>query len=268
MLKGIHVSVAGGLQKALDTMKRESLECGQIFTSNQRRWKGRRVTEEEKSSFGRRSRPVISHASYLINLASRDPGVAARSEKGLMDELGRMKDLGIRWTVLHPGAHMGAGHSEGLRTVGRAVARILDSCGGDQGILFENTAGQGTMLGHSLDQLARLLELTGRRKRTGICFDSCHAFAAGYRLSTEDGMQRMIHEISTTFPPGAIGAFHLNDCLGSCGSHLDRHASPGRGLIGLEPLKVLARQFPGIPGIVETPGSDRDRARDAELIFS
>jgi len=131
-------------------------------------------------------------------------------------------------------------------------------------ILYENTAGQGTTLGYSFEQLARLLELTGIPERTGICFDTCHAFAAGYDLSSIEAVNGAVMEFDKIAGVRSIRAFHLNDSTGECGNHRDRHASPGEGHIGLDPLRYLASlpEFINIPGIAETPGTDRDRAAD------
>jgi len=265
MLPGIHASVSGGLNRALEVLGSSGLPCGQIFTSNQRRWKGREVKEREKEEFSRTPISVISHTSYLINLASFRNEVRERSFLALSEELLRMHQLGIHWTVLHPGAHLGEGDATGIRAVAAAVRSILQDAPPDTGVLYENTAGQGTVVGRSFEQLSDLMDGTGIPGRTGICLDTCHAFAAGYDLSTRNGVDMVMEEFDSVVGSSRIRAFHMNDCLGTCGSHLDRHARLGGGLLGLDPLRYLAslEDFDGIPGIVETPGTDGDRVADA-----
>ena len=268
MIPGIHVSVNGGLDKALDTLTELGLSCGQIFTSNQQQWKSRAVTEKEIERYGSRTAAIISHTSYLINLASTNKRVVKLSVPALEAELERIHSLGIKWCVLHPGAHLGAGEDEGIRKISSMVGKILLSSPADTGILYENTAGQGTTLGYTFRQLAQLLEQTSIPDRTGICFDTCHAFAAGYDLSSERAVLETMSEFNDTVGMNRIKAFHINDSKGECGNRKDRHAVLGEGLIGLEPLRFLASmpEFKEIPGISETPGTDSDRAEDIQKI--
>ncbi len=268
MIPGIHVSVSGGLDRALDTLTELGLPCGQIFTSNPQQWKGRTLTETEIERYGSRSITIISHTSYLINPASTDRRVENLSFATLGTELERMHLLGIKWCVLHPGAHLGAGDETGIKKISSIARQILLNSPGETGILYENTAGQGTTVGHSFRQLARLLELTDMPEKTGICFDTCHAFAAGYDLSSERAVRETMDEFNNTVGIERIKAFHINDSKRECGSHRDRHAVIGAGLIGLEPLRFLASmpEFKEIPGIAETPGTDSDRAEDIQKI--
>ena len=269
MIPGIHVSARGGLDKALDTLSELGLSCGQIFTSNQRQWKGHHLTEKEIERFGSNSITIISHTSYLINLATTDSRVEKLSVTALEAELERMHALGIKWGVLHPGSHLGEGDDKGVKKISSFVRKILRNSPEDTGILYENTAGQGTTIGHSFWQLAQLLELTGMEDRTGICFDTCHAFAAGYDLSSKKAVSKTMMSFNETVGISQIRVFHLNDSKGACGSHRDRHADFGEGLIGLEPLRSLVSmpEFREIPGIAETPGSDKDRAEGIKLII-
>lgn len=268
MIPGIHVSVRGGLDRALDTLSELNLSCGQIFTSNQRQWKGHHLTEKEIERFGSTSITVISHTSYLINLATTDSRVEKLSITALETELERMHLLRIKWGILHPGSHLGTGDDKGISKISSFVKKILRNSPEDTGILYENTAGQGTTVGHSFCQLAQLLELTGLDDRTGICFDTCHAFAAGYDLSSKKAVSETMMSFNETVGIDRIRVLHLNDSKGACGSHRDRHADIGEGLIGLEPLRSLASmpEFKEIPGIAETPGSDKDRAEGIKLI--
>jgi deoxyribonuclease IV len=269
LIPGIHASVSGGLDRALATVEREGLGCCQIFTSNQRQWKSRTIKEREKERYRSRKLPVVSHASYLINLASTDSGVLRNSREALQNELLRMAELNITWTVLHPGSHLGAGIDSGIRKIAGNVREILQSSPKITGILFENTAGQGTSVGSTFRQLKRILDGISIPERTGVCFDTCHAFAAGYDLSTPTAVDCTLDELNRIVDVSRVRAFHVNDSVGGLGSHLDRHASPGRGEIGLESLKYLVSMpvLPGNPAIVETPGTDADRADDARRLF-
>lgn len=269
MIPGIHASVAGGLDRALDTLTELGLLCGQIFTSNQRQWKGRAVTAGEIERYIGRSITVISHTSYLINLATTDKRVGLLSAATLETELERMNLLGIKWCVLHPGAHLGAGEENGIKKISSTARKILLNSPENTGILYENTAGQGTTVGYSFEQLAQLLELTDMPEKTGICFDTCHAFAAGYDLSSEGAVLETMDKFDDTVGKDRIKAFHINDSKKECGSHRDRHACSGEGLIGLEPLRFLARmpEFTEIPGIAETPGTDSERAEDIHKVI-
>lgn len=255
----------GGLTTALDTLRKSGLGCGQIFTTGQRRWQGREVTGEEEKAFGERSLPMVSHASYLINLASTRGLVRKRSIQALEEELARIHRLKIEWTVIHPGAHLGSGEEEGIRTISSLVRTILSNSPSTTGVLFENTSGQGTTLGRSFEQLSMLLELTGMPERTGVCLDTCHAFAAGYDLSSRAAVDDTIEAFDRAAGTGCIKAFHMNDSRTARGSRRDRHAGVGSGFIGLEALRYMAslEAFSCVPGIVETPGSDEDRTSDA-----
>lgn len=271
MIPGIHASAGGGPSAALETLTRLELPAGQVFTSNQQQWKGRTVPEADKGLFSAPGTPaVISHASYLINLASTRPDVALKSVTALQEELQRMEMLGIRWLVMHPGAHLGEGIDEGLGKVAGGVAALLERTPGETGILFENTAGQGTTLGESFQQLRRLLDMVAIPGRTGVCFDTCHGFAAGYDLSSEEAVSRTVEEMDSQLGLERVLAFHMNDSLTPLGSRRDRHAGIGEGMMGLGPLRFLAglESFSGVPAICETPGSDDDRAADIRLLVS
>lgn len=266
MLPGIHASVNGGLVNALSTLHELNLGSGQIFTSNQKQWKGRPVTQEEEKEFREdETLTIISHASYLINLSSTKSRVPWLSARALGEELIRMQKLSIRWLVMHPGAHLNAGEDQAIEMIAAGVRKILNDGPEKTAILFENTAGQGTTLGYSFEQLAKLLKLTDMPCRTGICFDTCHAFAAGYDLSSNDAVSRTMQEFDEVVGLEKIKVFHINDSKKELGSRLDRHARIGEGFIGMEPLQFLASMevFKKIPGITETPGSDSDRAEDA-----
>jgi deoxyribonuclease-4 len=271
MLPGIHVSAAGGAVRALERAGVLSLSATQIFTSSQTQWKGRLIDPSEAREFrSLRSIPVVSHASYLINLASDRPDVAAKSVAALGEELERMELLGIRDLVMHPGSHMGRGTGEGIGLIAAGVAEALENVPGCTRILLENTAGMGTSVGCRFEQLARILDLVGDRERIGVCLDTAHAFAAGYDLRTPGAVDEVLAGLDAAVGLDRVGACHINDSRTPLASRVDRHAHAGEGMIGLEGLRHLVRHgaLAFVPAIVETPGADEDRKRDLDVLFA
>lgn len=259
---GAHVSIAGGLDKAFDRGRENGCTALQIFTKNANSWQARPLTDAEILPFKQaRQRsdigPVLAHTSYLINLASPKEVIWERSKKALRDELDRCNLLGIDGLVLHPGAHIDSGVAAGIERIRRALDEVLASTPGSARLLLENTAGQGSYLGGDFSHLGRLLEGFDE-DRLGICFDTCHAHAAGYDLSTEGGYERTMAELDRQVGLQWIRAFHLNDSLKACGSRVDRHAHIGEGTIGRIGFARLMREarFASIPMILETPKGD------------
>ena len=269
-LLGAHLSIAGGLPRAL--LRGEALHCRtiQIFTTNPNRWKSRDLRPEEIRAFREiRARtgihPVISHGSYLVNLASSDPFLYGKSIEVMGVEVRRCHLLGISAVVVHPGFHGGRGEREGLRRVSAAVNEILAATNGlDVRIVLESTAGQGTALGGRFEHFAALFDHVGQVRRVGLCIDTCHVFAAGYDLRTPGAYDRMVTAVETTVGLGKLELFHLNDSLGEAGSRIDRHAHIGEGRIGLPAFRRIMRdeRFIGVPKIIETPKGDPFHGRD------
>ncbi len=260
LLVGAHMSIAGGIHKALARAEQAGCTTLQVFLKNSNQWKGKILTEEDRRLYlqaGRRSgiSPVVAHSSYLINLASPDPDLNRKSLDAFVEEMERANYLEISGVVLHPGAHMGAGEKKGIERVARALNRALDRVGPPVRILLENTAGQGTSLGHRFEQLAEILERLSNGERVGVCLDTCHTFAAGYDISTEDGYRRTMSEFDRLVGVGRIAVFHVNDCKKDLGSRVDRHTHIGKGHIGLEAFRCLVndRRFARVPKILETP---------------
>jgi deoxyribonuclease-4 len=260
---GAHVSVAGGLPTAFP--RAADLGCGamQIFAKNANQWQGRELTSEEAAEFrGAHAAsavgPVISHASYLINLATADPALLARSQEALADELDRAARLGLVGVVLHPGAHVGAGEEAGVARVAVALDGVLSRLPARSGdvprVLLENTAGQGSCLGHRLEQLAAIRAAVSEPGRIGFCLDTCHAFAAGYAIHEEAGWDDFLGEVESRLGWEALGALHLNDSVRPFGSRRDRHAAIGEGEIGLAAFGRLLREprLAHLPMVVET----------------
>ena len=265
MRLGAHESVAGGMANAIERGLRDGCEAIQIFARPSQQWRARPLDPEELSEFRSEHAsvgwPLLSHTSYLINLGAQDPVVLARSRAALEEELVRAEELGLDYVVLHPGAHLALGELAGLAQVCGNLSEIQRRTRGFHvRLLIELTAGQGSCLGCSLAQLQRLLEGTRGGERLGICFDTCHAHAAGYDLTTEEGYDSVFAELERRVGLGALRAFHLNDSKTVLGSRVDRHQEIGDGTLGLYPFWRLVNdpRFGAIPGILETPsGPDK-----------
>jgi len=260
LLAGAHVSIAGGMHRAFE--RGAGLQCRviQIFLKNSNQWKAKLLTEQEGVLFrtARKHssvRSVVAHDSYLINLASPDRGLYRKSFEAFLEEMRRANFLGVRYLVLHPGAHMGAGIAAGISRVAKALRRALDQVEPPITLLLENTAGQGSCLGHRFEHLAGILEGIGNPRRTGVCLDTCHLFAAGYDIRTEEGYANTMREFGRLIGVGKIRAFHVNDSRKELGSRVDRHAHIGQGCIGLDAFRFLLndRRFLRVPKILETP---------------
>ena len=236
-----------------------------IFARPSQQWRARPFDPEEVSAFRSEHAavgwPVLSHTSYLINLGSADSIVLARSRAALEEEMTRAEELGLDYVVLHPGAHLGVGESKGLARVSDNLGHLLRLTRGFRvQLLIELTAGQGSCLGCCFQHLERLLTDTRGGERLGICFDTCHAHAAGYDLTGDEGYQRVFDELQGRVGLGALKAFHLNDSKTELGSRVDRHAEIGDGTLGLYPFWRLVNdpRFADLPGILETPsGPDK-----------
>jgi deoxyribonuclease-4 len=274
---GAHESVSAGLHLAFGRGEADGCEAMQIFSGFNTRWEPRLIEDEEASRFrseaARLDWPLLSHACYLINLASPDKHLWRRSVEALVLELGRCQTLGIPYVVLHPGAHMGAGEEQGLRRVAKALSDVLRRTDRyEAGVLIENTAGQGTNLGYSFAHLGQLLELVGvdaGHERLGVCIDTCHAFAAGYDLRTPRGYREAFTELARAIDGlQRIKAFHLNDSMRELGSRIDRHASIGEGRLGRASFARLVNdpRFSDLPAVVETPPEADGRSSFARNI--
>ncbi|MDH7578691.1 MAG: deoxyribonuclease IV [Bacillota bacterium] len=258
---GAHMSIAGGVDKAI--LRGESIGCEtiQIFTKNTNQWRARPLTPEELARFqAARTRtgidPILAHTSYLINLGSPQEELWEKSLASFLVELERCAALGLPYLVTHPGAHLGAGEEVGLNRITRALNEILARTeGSGVVVLLEVTAGQGTNLGWRFEHLARLFEDSFYPERLGVCFDTCHAFAAGYDLRTPEAFTKTIEAFEASVGINHLKAVHLNDSRGDLGSRLDRHEHIGLGKIGLEAFRVLLNdpRFRTLPMILETP---------------
>jgi deoxyribonuclease IV len=272
------VSTAGGVSTAFPRASALGCDALQVFVKNANAWAARPLAMAEVEAFRAAHAatpgptapaplPLVAHAGYLINLCSPKPDVHERSAAALIDELRRCEALGVPGLVLHPGAHLGEGAEFGIDGVARALDAAHAALPDVRArVLLENTAGQGTVLGARLPQLAAILARLDAPERVGVCLDTCHAFAAGYDLRDDDGYRAFVDEVEATVTRGRVAAVHLNDSVFGLGAGKDRHASIGAGELGTAAFsRWLADPLWGdVPMVLETPlGDDGEgHARD------
>jgi len=260
-LFGAHMSIAGGYYKALQAAQSFSCESVQLFTKNTNQWRAKEFSDQDVELFHGTLKQVqlgatLAHDSYLINLASPDEVLYRRSIEAFVIELQRAERLGLDFLVTHPGAYMTGCEESGLERVVGALDEAHRACRGFRvQVLLETTAGQGTCLGHRFEHLARVVNGVKESHRLGVCFDTCHVFAAGYRLSPRYAYRNTIREFDRVIGLDRLRAFHINDSAKPFGSRVDRHAHIGQGCIGLEAFGLLVndRRFRRHPMILETP---------------
>jgi len=264
---GAHMSVAGGLDSAFPRALAVGASAVQIFTKNANRWSAPPPTDAEIAAFRSAWQqsgigPVMAHDAYLINLAATDEANWKRSKTAMREELQRCALLGIPHLIAHPGAHVGAGVNTGIARIRAALSEIFAESDPAVRLLLENTAGQGTYLGGEFAQLAQMME--GFGERVGICFDSCHAHAAGYDLASAEGYAKTMAEFDREIGFRWLFVFHLNDSQKECGMRVDRHAHIGEGTIGVDGFARLVRdeRFLAIPMVLETPKGDDGEQMD------
>ena len=275
-LLGAHMSIAGGLHKALERMEKIGGDCLQIFTRNQRQWHSRPLDALECQRFrqllSRLGRPLVfSHASYLINLATSSRKLAEKSINALSMEIERCGQLGIPWVVIHPGSHRGEGVEKGIKNVIKNLDKVFSASGmaSNVGILLETVAGQGTSIGSSFQEMASIIERSAHSSRIGVCIDTCHIFAAGYDIRKGSSYMDTIRRMDETFGLERIKLFHLNDSKKELGSRVDRHEHIGKGKIGEEGFRLLLndKRFQNHPMILETP-KGKDMKEDIENLHT
>jgi deoxyribonuclease-4 len=258
---GAHISTKGGLHTVFERAAAIDASAIALFAKNGNQWKGKTMTGEETANFralreAAAIQPVITHASYLINLATTNEEFLRKSIAALADELDRAEQLGLHAVVLHPGAHMGAGCDAALEQIARSLDEVHALIPNHKVVtLLETAAGQGSCVGCTFEELGRMLALVDDRSRVAICFDTCHVFAAGYDLRTREGYERTMAELEEHVGVEHVGAFHLNDSKKGLGSRVDRHEHIGEGQLGLDAFAFLLndQRFRGIPKLIETP---------------
>ena len=271
---GSHMSVAGGLEKAIERAHAAGCECVQIFTKNNNQWNCKPLEDEQIAAWqaGLKASPMrdsIAHASYLINLAAPADDLWQKSVDALVVEWQRADALGLSGLVVHPGAFTTSSEAAGLDRIVSGVKACLDKTQPKHcRLLLENTAGQGSCLGHTFGQLGYLLERIGGNDCVAVCLDTCHAFAAGYQLNTKEGFRAMRKEMDAEMPKGIVKALHLNDSKKPCGSRVDRHEHIGLGEIGDAGFRlVLADKVLGkVPGYLETEKGEDEQGEDWDVV--
>lgn len=259
-LLGAHMSIAGGVARAVDRAVAAGCETLQIFTKSSNQWAARALSPEEAAGFRERVREaglasVMAHDSYLINPATSDDTLWEKSTAALVHEVERCALLGIPCLIMHPGAHVGAGEDSGIRRVARALDRVHGELpGAGVMILLENTAGAGTLLGRTFESLRGILDRVKHPEKLGVCFDTQHAFAAGYDLATRRGWEETWGRFERVIGWSRLKALHLNDSKKPRGSRVDRHEHIGLGLLGPGAfLRVMNdSRLDGLPASLET----------------
>ncbi len=260
-LLGAHMSIGGGVHRAIE--RACAIECTamQIFVKNNMQWFARPLTGEEIKAFVKhRERKqlaaVFAHANYLINLAATNPQFHANSLRALAEELIRADALQLPFLVMHPGAHLGAGEEAGLEKIIASLNAIFATIPKVKTkVALETTAGQGSCLGHKFEHLAQIIAGVREPERLCVCLDTAHVFAAGFDLTSEAGTRRMFREFDRTIGLERLAALHLNDSKTGRGSRVDRHEHIGKGRIGLDAFRFIMRdrRFRKIPKVLETP---------------
>ena len=270
-LLGAHMSIAGGIGNALLAGAKVECDAIQIFTKSSRQWAAKPYTQEEIEQYRENRKvtgiaTVIAHDSYLLNLGSPDGVLRQRSILAFIDELERCETLGIANLIAHPGSHVGAGEDEGIKTIARSLDEVHTACPNyNVKVTLEITAGQGSNLGYRFEHIARMVDATRENQRLRVCFDTEHAFAAGYDIRTREGYERTFTEFDETIGLDRLAAFHLNDSKKEFHSRVDRHEHIGKGHIGVEAFRLLMNdmRFWGLPMCLETPKGP-DLAEDRE----
>lgn len=273
-LLGAHMSISGGLYRALLKGREVGCQAIQIFTRNQIQWNSKKLSTKEIDLFHKACEetaiPVVAaHSSYLINLASTRSHVFEKSVHSLLQELVRVERLGIPYLVMHPGAHVGGGEKKGLEQIAGALNGVLERTSDYRvKILLETTAGQGTSLGYRLEHLAEILEMAEWQDRLGICMDTCHAFAAGYDFRTIKAYRQFLKEFDRILGLAHLGLLHINDSKNGLGSRVDRHEHPGAGCIGLKAFSFFLNdpKLAHLPFLIETPKGKNKHGQDWDRV--
>ena len=269
------MSIAGGLPRAVERAQATHCDTLQVFTTSSGQWRARPLPDAEIAEFRRLSeeldiRPVIAHASYLINLAAPDDALRRRSGTALGEELDRAEALGLLGVVLHPGSYTTTTEEEGLARIADGIARVLADRPDQQTLLLlEHTAGQGTNLGHTFEQLGTIItevERAGTATRIGVCLDTCHLLAAGYDLGSDTGYADTMRQLEDAVRLDRLRALHLNDSKTPLGSRVDRHTHIGSGHVGISAFRRLLTdpRLEDLPMVLETPKAHSARTAAIE----
>ncbi len=277
MLLGAHVSIAGGLENSCVHAIQTGSNAIQIFTKNQVRWDFKDLQEETainfKNCINKLNITPISHISYLINLGSTDENVEKKSYNLFIEEIKRCHILGIKQLVFHPGSNKNLTEDEAVKKISLNLKKIIKETdvlhGGDVSLTIETTAGQGAAIGYKLEHIRDMIGIIDS-DRMKVCVDTCHVFAAGYDIRSEDGYNNFMEKFNRFIGLNKLSAFHLNDSMKDLSSKIDRHAGIGKGFIGTDTFKFIINdeRFDNTPMVVETPGGDAEHKQDIDIIKS
>jgi len=274
MLIGAHVSPAGGPANAVARGVERGCDAIQIFNQNPRAWKPTVYSDEQVADFraamaSSRVDALLIHAVYLLNAATTDREMRAKTRASLIASLRAGDALGAHAVVLHPGSALAGRVGPAIKRAGKLIAQALDesdTCA----LHLENTAGTGGTLGRSFQELADIIDAAGGSPRLGLCLDSCHLFASGYDIRTEESLGQVLDDCVDTVGPDRLGSLHLNDSQTPLGSNRDRHADVGEGELGRRGCAVFLSEprFAGLPCVLETPGPDRQGPTKAQITLT
>ena len=273
MYLGAHMSIAGGVFNAFAAGEEFGCDTIQIFVKSSNQWKAKPLSDEEIEKYRAEQKrteitPVVAHDSYLINLGSPDAALLQKSRDAFLIEMERCEKLKIPYLVTHPGSHMNAGEEAGIAKIAESINWLFERTEDYKvKITLETTAGQGTNLGHKFEQIAAMIEKSRQPDRLAVCFDTCHAFAAGYDIASRGGYDRTWADFDRIIGLKKLAVIHLNDSKKGQGSRVDRHAHIGEGELGLKPFEFIMQdeRFAQIPKILETPKGDDGRMDDVNL---
>jgi deoxyribonuclease-4 len=261
---GAHVSAAGGIQNSVENALAIGANAFAVFTRNPRSWVSPPLNGDDAESFKRAlaasgisADHVLPHDSYLINMASPKEDIAEKSYYAFLDEVHKVEQLGLLLLNFHPGSPGKDNPKEGIHRIADFMKRILSETTAVK-LIVESTAGQGNHLGATFEELAEILELTAQPERTGVCLDTCHMFAAGYDIRTRESYAKTMRRYDELLGRESLKAMHLNDSMKGLGMRVDRHASLGEGMIGIEAFQAIMedKAMHTIPLILETPQPD------------
>lgn len=271
MLFGAHESIAGGVYKAIERGKQATCDTIQIFNKSNNQWRAAKFKPDEIDKFFELIEETgvtvaTSHTSYLINIASPDPALNEKSFKSLKEEMERCELLKIPNLVMHPGSHVGAGEEAGMDKIAENINRLFGELNNNNvTLLLETTAGQGTNLGYTFEQLAYMIDRVENKNKIGVCMDTCHIFAAGYGLIDPKDYKKTVKAFDEIIGLDRLRIIHMNDSMKEFGSRRDRHEHIGKGFIGLDGFRNIVndKRLKRVPMILETPKGE-DLTEDIE----
>ena len=263
MRLGVHVSIAGKIYEAVDRAKALNCECMQIFSRNPRGWQAAKLDKADVEEFKKRRKeagitPLVVHIPYLINLASPEDRLYKKSIQAYLEDIRRADLLSAEYFVTHLGSHKGKGRDLGIDRFARALDKIIKELKPKVKILLENTSGSGNWLGGDFEDIAEIMTKSHQKDKLGLCFDTCHAYAAGYDIKNKKGLDETLKKIDKLIGIKKLKLIHINDSKGDLGSHLDRHQHIGKGKIGRDGFRLILHhsKLRNLPYVLETPKED------------